>query len=188
MATQLHCARIGCAAPVTYAKPLCYEHWKEFDRHLLHECEKCHRFYDIFEEDYPYESEDPAVHPDDWNVVMPPDLCSDCTRGKGVPVHAHAPVEHQIRYLYILKLDGGQYYVGQSNDLEIRLKEHEDGLTRSTAGKHPKLVWFERWEGETKELNAEEDFLTQMANKQPRRLRQMIADWQGPLRLVDWNA
>ena len=180
MTTQLHCARIGCAAPVTYAKPLCYEHWKEFDRHLLHECEKCHRFFD---------SLDLAVRWDErlGKLMGEWHLCLDCNQGSDVQVHAHAPVEHQTRYLYILKLDGGQYYVGRSNDLEIRLKEHQDGLTRSTAGKHPKLLWFERWEGDTKELDAEEDFLTQMANKQPRRLRQMIADWQGPLRLVDLN-
>ena len=181
MATQLHCARIGCAVSVTHAKPLCYGHWKEFDRHFLHECEKCHRFFD---------SLDLAILWDEHLMVLMGEwhLCPDCNQGIDVPAHPHAPVQHQTRYLYILKLDGGKHYVGKSNDLEIRLKEHQDGLTRSTAGKHPKLVWFERWEGSTKELDAEEDVLTEMANKQPRRLRRMIADWQAPIRLVELNA
>ena len=45
------------------------------------------------------------------------DLCPYCYRGLEVPVAAHGPVEHRDRYLYILKLDGGQFYVGQTDDL-----------------------------------------------------------------------
>ena len=116
-----------CPKPVTYEKPLCYEHWKQFDSYLLFECAKCHRFSSDVN-DY----SDVRGYPDtvDW--------CNECfdRRRRGFPeaeVHNHGPVEHQTRYLYVLKLDGGKFYVGQTNALEFRLEEHRDGLTKSTA-------------------------------------------------------
>ena len=131
MTTPLLCARIDCDRSVSYDKPLCYPHWRDFDRFHIFECERCHRFDEIIGE----------LTPDE-------DLCFDCTRKKDVSVHVHAPVDYQTRYLYILKLDGGQFYVGQTNDLELRLAEHRDGLTKSTANRgRPRLAWFERWVG-----------------------------------------
>ena len=98
------------------------------------------------------------------------------------------PIDHHVRFLYNLKLDGGKFYVGKTNTLEIRLKEHQDGITRSTAGKHPKLLWFKRWEGDIKELDSEEAMLSLMTKGQPRSISRMIAEWQHPLRLIDLNA
>jgi len=72
--------------------------------------------------------------------------------------------------------------------LEIRLKEHEDGLTKTTAGKHPKLVWFEKRAGDRGELNAEEEHLMMLARHNPRVIRRKIIEWQPPLRLVDLQA
>ena len=46
-------------------------------------------------------------------------------------------------YVYILKFDDGVYYVGQTRDLRKRMIKHRDGFTVSTAGKHPKLQYFE---------------------------------------------
>ncbi len=121
------------------------------------------------------------------------DLCMECLdreqRGfDPTPVYPHGAVERHIRYLYVLKLDGGIYYVGQTNDLTLRAKEHADGLTTSTRGKHPKLVWFQKWIGRRGKLNDEEDALTHIAINRPRALRLMIEEWQRPLRLVDLEA
>ncbi|MYC06182.1 MAG: hypothetical protein F4X57_03240 [Chloroflexi bacterium] len=41
-----------------------------------------------------------------------------------------------------MKMDGGRFYVGQTQDLRERISEHRVGNTKSTAGKNPKLVWF----------------------------------------------
>ena len=139
---------------------------------------KCHRF--------DWYVGDPSINPPKEAKGL--ELCDDCFRGQEVPVHAHRPVEYQTRYLYILKLDGGEFYAGQTNDLEIRLKEHQDGLTKTTAGKHPKLVWFEKWYGDRDELNAEEDHLMMLAKQNPRAIRRKIAEWQRPIRLVDLDA
>lgn len=46
-------------------------------------------------------------------------------------------------YVYILKLDRGELYVGQTRELRERILEHKEGITRSTAGEHPKLRYFE---------------------------------------------
>ena len=93
-----------------------------------------------------------------------------------------------MRYLYILKLSDGTYYVGQTNDLALRIAEHRDGQTKTTAGRQPRLVYFEQWVGEAQELNAEESRLTKQTKDNPRAIRRMIADWQQPLRLVEIDA
>ena len=45
-------------------------------------------------------------------------------------------------YVYILKLAGGTFYVGQTRELKERLSEHKDGAVSSTAGREPRLAWF----------------------------------------------
>ena len=87
-----------------------------------------------------------------------------------------------------MELNGGDFYVGQTNSLELRLEEHRDGLTKSTAGKNPRLVWFEEWEGDREGLNDEEDLMTNLAKTNARALRRMINEWQRSLKLVDFEA
>ena len=45
-------------------------------------------------------------------------------------------------YVYVLKLNDGTFYAGQTREIRERLMEHRDGTTKTTAGKDPKLVWF----------------------------------------------
>lgn len=160
-----------CPKPATYDYPLCYEHWRWFNSFETEECERCHRFESV--EDMLWRGDDPVA------------LCGDCLRGVIVPVYIHAPIERQTRWLYILKMDNGRFYVGQTNDLEIRLGEHRDGETKSTAGQHPRLVWFESWLGNRDKLDEEEKRLTKLANNSPRAIRRMVNEWQRPLRLLD---
>lgn len=46
-------------------------------------------------------------------------------------------------YVYVLKLDNGDFYIGQTRSLKERVFEHKEGLTRSTSGENPKLKYFE---------------------------------------------
>lgn len=50
-------------------------------------------------------------------------------------------------YVYILRsINTGRFYVGHSNDLERRLKEHNLGKTRSTKAYAPwKIVYTEQF-------------------------------------------
>jgi len=111
-------------------------------------------------------------------------FCFDCVREGDVLVHHHKPLEHQRRYLYILKLGGGKFYIGPTSDLEMRLREHKDGLTKSTAGKNPRLVFFEKHIGDREALKDDEDYLTVLNKRNPRQIRRIVADWQRLIKLV----
>ena len=45
-------------------------------------------------------------------------------------------------YVYILRLNDGSFYAGQTRDIRTRMAGHQAGGTISTAGKEPVLVWF----------------------------------------------
>ena len=47
-------------------------------------------------------------------------------------------------YVYILELEGGELYAGQTRNLMRRLDQHRNGKTKTTAGREPNLVWFEQ--------------------------------------------
>ena len=170
MAKKMTCAKIECDKPASYDYPLCYPHWRSYDRFEILECERCHRVDEMVGE------------------LSEEDLCPDCIADKGVPVHVHAPLGHHVYFLYILKLDGGKFYVGMTTDLESRLQEHKDGLTRSTKGKNPKLVWFEKFYGNKESVEDDEKNLTLLSRHNPRAIRRTIGNWRSLMRLVDLEA
>lgn len=46
-------------------------------------------------------------------------------------------------YVYILKMNDGGYYVGYSNELQTRVKNHQKGRVATTKNNRPiKLVWY----------------------------------------------
>ena len=52
----------------------------------------------------------------------------------------------QMAFTYILKLHSGKYYVGSTDDLERRLKEHRNGKVRTTkVGLPVELVYSEEF-------------------------------------------
>jgi len=193
------CARWGCIKEATYDKPLCYEHWLEYEAWELDECSRCNYFYS---------SDDFISYTVAGNEVLEEyplmcDTCNDMTLiedgkerifGFGESerriIKAHATVERPIRYLYILKLSDGTFYVGQTNDLGMRLQEHKDGLQQQTKGKDPKMVYHESFEGMRKEVNEREIEYTILnsTGAGQRKLRQMIEKFRAPLRLLDLEA
>lgn len=49
-------------------------------------------------------------------------------------------------YVYILKNNKSNIYIGFNNNLKKRMKDHEDGLVSSTKNKGPyKLVYYETY-------------------------------------------
>lgn len=50
--------------------------------------------------------------------------------------------------MYILQCANGLYYVGSTNNLKLRVREHQDGLGSNFTRKHlpVKLVYFEEFE------------------------------------------
>jgi putative endonuclease len=46
-------------------------------------------------------------------------------------------------YVYILKLKDGSYYSGYSNELQTRIKDHQQGRVATTKNNRPiKLIWY----------------------------------------------
>ena len=134
------------------------------------------------------------------------DLCMDCNakaparaqkrgtgkRGKYEPERseawdkADAGVEEF--FVYILKLDGPQgaeFYAGQTRELRERLSEHRDGGTKSTAGRNPKLVWFQVVP--TREIAAEYEVeLKKLIDRNPREIRRRVIQFQDLVKEVEF--
>jgi len=63
-------------------------------------------------------------------------------------------------YVYVLKSEkDGNWYTGCTNNLKRRLKEHNEGKTRSSKGREPfKLIYYEAGLSE-KDARAREKYL-----------------------------
>ena len=90
-------------------------------------------------------------------------------------------------YAYLLRLDDGSFYAGQTRDIRERLMEHRDGSgARATAGRSPRLVWFRTFptrDGAT----AEESSLKALCRDNPRQVRRMILAFQDVVGELDFG-
>lgn len=89
-------------------------------------------------------------------------------------------------FVYILKLDGGRFYAGQTRELRERLSEHRDGNTKSTAGKNPKLVWFATLPSRDAAASMEVE-LKKLIDANPREIRRMVVKFQDLIRELDYS-
>ena len=97
-----------------------------------------------------------------------------------------ADEEGDVFFVYILKLDGGKFYAGHTRELRERMSEHRDGKTRSTAGKNPRLVWFEIRDTR-KEAADGEAYFKELIDKNEREVRRMVTEFLDLIREVDTN-
>ena len=60
-------------------------------------------------------------------------------------------------YMYILECSNGQYYVGSTQDLDLRLKQHQAGEGSNFTKKHlpVKLVYYEKFQRIDEAFNRE---------------------------------
>ena len=230
-AAPILCARWECTKKASKTKPLCYEHWSQWENYELEECSKCRWFYgqddtwlyDLgewpeYEQDYPMLCDHclTLMHRDKLDATTQTARFEDNLKTLGLdpeqaqlaaermahrwaaqltimqdrPVSTHLPLQRVKRYVYVLKLSNGRFYVGQTTDLTARLGEHRDDLTVTTRGLEPKLVYFETFEGDKAMVTQREDELTLLANSPvgQRRLRQKVEEFRVPLRLLDLEA
>ena len=89
-------------------------------------------------------------------------------------------------YVYVLKLNGGNFYAGQTRELRERLSEHRDGRVKSTAGRDPKMVWFTEvsTRDEATELESE---LKKTVDRNPRVIRSMIIEFQDLVKELEFE-
>ncbi len=89
-------------------------------------------------------------------------------------------------YAYVLKLDDGSFYVGQTRELRERMVEHRDGKTASTAGKNPKLQYFEEYRTREAAMTRETE-LRKTAQRNGREIRRMVTHLQDLVRELDFS-
>ena len=153
MVVSLQCSKIRCVEMVSYDQPLCEPHWQEFRESRLSECERCHQFDDM---SLALEAATEDVH-----------LCAECRQEVKAPDHDRRAAERRCQYLYILTLEGGDYYMGRTDDLEHQIKEHYAGNFPSTSGRNPQLVWSEQWVGHRVKLQERMDNLAKLYSENP---------------------
>ena len=81
-------------------------------------------------------------------------------------------------YVYVLELGGGEVlYAGQTRNLMRRVQEHCDGTTKTTAGRHPVLAWFEQVPSRQAAVEKEAE-LKHRIDTQPEGVRQMVENFR----------
>ena len=89
-----------------------------------------------------------------------------------------------VWYIYILRLEDDSFYIGQTNDLSIRLAEHATGGgANATAGQEGKLVWFNQTHDReaAKKMEAR---LQKALNRSPLEIQKIVDRFDQLLRTV----
>ena len=191
------CAKWGCDKEATYDKPLCYEHWQEWEAWRLEECSRCHWFYEnsefiICDSTGDIEKEYPLMCDNCLATTLIENGRDNPWPGRELekqPVASHKDIERPHRHVYTLKLSDATFYIGQTSNLAVRMQEHRDGQQKQTKGKDPKLVFFATYEGMRDEVNDVEKELIHLNQTKAgrRRLRELIEEFRTYGRLVDFE-
>ena len=174
--TRDECQFWNCSETVRRAKHfLCYDHYDAYQERLVVECPGCGLYTDA-------------------------DLCLDCKSARLAPSTSSpkryrreqskaweaGDAEAKVFYVYVLKLDDGSFYAGQTRELQERLMEHRDGRTKSTRDRDPKLVWFTIVESRD-EATKLEPFVKELCARDPREIRRWIVEFQSLVSLLDFT-
>jgi predicted GIY-YIG superfamily endonuclease len=87
-------------------------------------------------------------------------------------------------FVYILRLEDGRLYIGQTRELRERMLEHKDGTITSTAGKKPKLRYFEILPTRQSAMSRENE-LKEKIRSNRREIYRMISDFRELISEVD---
>lgn len=176
------CLFWDCGVAIRSDHVMCYDHYAELQDGLVDECPGCNRAkYAEYE------------------------VCLDCYRKPHRPPQSRASrPSHQWYkpeysaawakgdakasefFVYILKLDGGQFYAGQTRELRERMSEHRDGKTQSTGGRNPKLVWFTTFPTREAATSMEVE-MKKLVDANPREIRRMVIKFRDFVKELDYS-
>ena len=172
------CAFWACQVTVKQDHAFCSQHDREHQDGRINTCPNCGR-----------------------GKYVTYELCLDCrnsppARTAAAPPDRY-PLEHSETwekgdaganefFVYILRLEGRQeagFYAGQTRELRERLSEHRDGKEKATAGRNPKLVWFEVVQ--SRQVAAEREAeLKRLIDRNPREVRRRVIKFQDLVREI----
>ena len=170
------CKFWNCQKRVRIGHTYCYDHYQAFQNGELDECPVCGRakssIYSTCLDCRSEETEKPAR--------------SSRTRREHSDSQEARDAEEGDFYVYVLKLDHGGFYAGQTREISERLMEHRNGITRSTAHRNPKLVWFKTvsTRGHATRLEAE---LKKLCDRNPREIRRWVRSFQDLVEELDFS-
>ena len=78
--------------------------------------------------------------------------------------------KQQSLYIFILTLDGGDYYLGHAANLDEQLDIHNRGDCPETTGRNPQLVWSQLWTDDPHNLQTRIDNLNRLYTEDPKSL------------------
>ena len=182
---QKLCRYWDCQMTVKTNHAYCYDHYLDLQEGLIDECPGCGQAkdaqYQVCLECY----HNPQVKPPSTKPTPPRPY-----RPRYQPEHSGAWDKGDSTaaefFAYILKLEGGKFYAGQTRELRERLSEHRDGSVLSTAGRNPQLMWFVVLS--TREaVTAAEVELKELIDANPREIRRMIIKFKDLVRELDYS-
>lgn len=167
------CAFVGCKTRVPPNYFLCSQHHKDLQDDLINQCPECGRFKDA-----QYNLCSACYYKRPTSRWTPPaDLPRQKPKIEHSKVWEKADKERTHWFVYILKLDDGEFYVGHTGELRERLMEHRDGKTATIKGKTLKLQYFEILVGR-KDAELREANLKDIVVSNPRQIRRMIIEFK----------
>ena len=101
------------------------------------------------------------------------------------PAWDKADKEVSTFFVYILRLNDGTYYAGQTNNLRRRMYQHkEKNTTKSTKDKQGKLMWFAPMPTRDSAAKAEVE-MKNLIDKNPSKIDEKIIAFRDLIREVD---
>lgn len=179
------CLFWDCTVPIRRDHIFCYEHYEDLQEGLIDECPSCGLAkdvqYEVCLDCYRAERNKPRretqSRPPSSNTWYKPEYS---------PTWEKRDATADRFFVYILKLDGGHFYAGQTRELRERLSEHRDGRVNTTAGRHPQLVWFgvlpTREAATTTEVH-----LKKLVDSNPREVRRMVIGFRDLVGELDYT-
>jgi predicted GIY-YIG superfamily endonuclease len=175
------CRYFSCNRPIQGHRFLCAEHYRDWKSGLVDECPNCGQFKNA-EYKLCLNSAQEQPQPRRKSATAVSDR-----KARYAPESSKAWIKGDKRtarfFVYILKLDGGDFYVGHTRELRERMSEHRDNTTVSTAGRHPSLRYFEILPSRETAASREAE-LKELARSNPRQIRRLIIGFQDLVRLV----
>ncbi len=172
------CKFWNCQKRVRIGHTYCYDHYQAFQNGELDECPVCGRakssIYSTCLDCRPNETEKTARSSNTAHRREQSDS-SEARDG-----------EADEFYVYVLKLDHGGFYAGQTREIRERLVEHHNGTTRSTAGRNPKLVWFKTVSTREHAARLEVE-LKKLCDRNPREIRRWVRRFQDLVEELDFR-
>ena len=177
-ATRNHCEFWDCTTPVTRKGfYLCPDHYKAYQDGQVDKCPDCGRYKDTeYAKCLDCRSDRPPAST----------KSSQRYRREYSEIWEAGDAEATIFYVYVLKLNDGSFYAGQTREIRERLMEHRDGSTKSTANRDPKLVWFTVVHTRD-EATRLEIMVKKMCDQNPREIRRWIVDLRDIVEELDFK-